>query len=189
MMAKDPPRRYQKPAEVARHGAVSQGQAATGESPASRSFRVSLSVVDSLASHGPRFIALTIGAFAVISWPFIRNPMLFLAAHHQGSGNDLRDKGKLDEAMAEYRKAVEIYPDCAPLHYSLAQALLDKGQWDESIAENRKALELDRRPHRLVGKSTVRRRVPPRHRRRHEGKAAVGRGDHGVPQGRRTEAR
>ena len=48
----------------------------------------------------------------------------------------------MDEAIAEYRKALEIQPDYAHAHYRLGIALKDKGQLDEAIAEFRKALQI-----------------------------------------------
>ena len=50
--------------------------------------------------------------------------------------------GQLDEAIAEYRKALQIQPDYAEAHNNLGIALYDKRQLDEAIAEYRKALQI-----------------------------------------------
>jgi serine/threonine protein kinase/WD40 repeat protein/tetratricopeptide (TPR) repeat protein len=55
--------------------------------------------------------------------------------HHQ--------TGYLDEAIAEYQKAVALAPDNPWVHTYLGWALADKGQLDEAIAEYNKALALD----------------------------------------------
>ena len=50
---------------------------------------------------------------------------------------------ELDEAIAEFRKAIELDPNYALAHYRLGAALATKGLLDEAIAEFRKAIELD----------------------------------------------
>ncbi len=51
--------------------------------------------------------------------------------------------GTLDEAMAEYRKAIELDPKDSMAHNALGSALRQKGQVDEAIAELQKAIELN----------------------------------------------
>ena len=51
-------------------------------------------------------------------------------------------RGQVDEAIAHYRKALEIKPDYAEAHYNLGIALAGRGQVDEAIAHYRKALEI-----------------------------------------------
>ena len=58
-------------------------------------------------------------------------------------GLALSDKGQLDEAIASYRKAIELDPKLAMAHTDLGNALLDKGQTDQAIASYRRAIELD----------------------------------------------
>jgi tetratricopeptide (TPR) repeat protein len=55
----------------------------------------------------------------------------------------LNDQKKLDEAIAEYRQAIEIDPKFAPAHYGLGLALYDQKRLDDAIAEYRKAIEID----------------------------------------------
>ena len=54
----------------------------------------------------------------------------------------LADRGQIDEAMAHYRKALEIKPDYAEAHNNLGIALAGRGRIDEAIAHYRKALEI-----------------------------------------------
>ena len=61
---------------------------------------------------------------------------------HTNLGIALRDQGKLDEAIAEYRKAIRLKPDLAEAHHNLGIALASQGKLDEAIAEYRKAIRL-----------------------------------------------
>ncbi len=54
----------------------------------------------------------------------------------------LRDQGKLDEAIPEYRKATLLEPKLAGTHGDLGLALLAKGELDEALAECKKTIEL-----------------------------------------------
>ena len=56
--------------------------------------------------------------------------------------NPLRNQGKLDEAIAEYRQAIRLIPDFAEAHNDLGIALKEQGKPDESIAEYRQAIRL-----------------------------------------------
>jgi len=59
-------------------------------------------------------------------------------------GLALRKKRQVDEAIAAYRKAIELDPDDARPSYSLAQSLRwDKRQLDEAIASYRIAISLE----------------------------------------------
>jgi tetratricopeptide (TPR) repeat protein len=49
----------------------------------------------------------------------------------------------MDEAMAEFRRAIELDPEGAPAHYMLGVCWQDRGQLDEAMAEYRRAIELD----------------------------------------------
>jgi Flp pilus assembly protein TadD len=68
------------------------------------------------------------------------NPDSWLA--HMGQGHILGDKGQMDEALLEFRKAVAIRPDLAQPHYALGFALLQKGRVEEAIVELRTTLKL-----------------------------------------------
>ena len=70
------------------------------------------------------------------------NPRLVNA--HVWLGSALAGLGKLDEGLASLQKAVEIEPDNADAHQTLARAYwLSKGMVPEGIAELRKALALN----------------------------------------------
>ncbi len=61
---------------------------------------------------------------------------------------------KTDEAITEFRKAIELDPRYALPHYNLGVALREQGKTEEAIAEYRKAIELDPRdasPHYNLG--------------------------------------
>ena len=49
----------------------------------------------------------------------------------------------LDEAVAHYRRALEINPDNAGVHYNLAVVLAGRGEVDEAVAHYEKALEIN----------------------------------------------
>ncbi len=49
---------------------------------------------------------------------------------------------RYDEAIAQYRKALELEPEFALAHQALAMALEQKGAYTEAIAEFRKAVAL-----------------------------------------------
>ena len=54
----------------------------------------------------------------------------------------LKDQGKPDEAVACYRRALELKPDYAEAHNNLGNALKEQGKLDEAVACCRRALEL-----------------------------------------------
>jgi superkiller protein 3 len=55
----------------------------------------------------------------------------------------LSDLGKKEEAIAAYRKAIELDPKLAAAYYNLGNRLSDLGKKEEAIAAYRKAIELD----------------------------------------------
>jgi tetratricopeptide (TPR) repeat protein len=54
----------------------------------------------------------------------------------------LTGRGRIDEAMAYYQKALEISPDYAETHNNLGVALADRGQVDSAIIHYQKALDI-----------------------------------------------
>ena len=61
---------------------------------------------------------------------------------HNNLGLVLAQRGRVDEAIAHFQKAVEIKPDYADAHQNLGVALDGRGQLDAAIVHYRKALEL-----------------------------------------------
>ena len=58
---------------------------------------------------------------------------------HCNLGDALAEQGRLDEAIAHFRRAVEIEPSYANAHNNLGNALLRKGSLDEAIVHFKKA--------------------------------------------------
>ena len=61
---------------------------------------------------------------------------------HANLGNQFAKEGKVDEAILEFRKAIELNPKYAAAHNLFGNELAKKGKFDEAIAEYRKAIEL-----------------------------------------------
>jgi tetratricopeptide (TPR) repeat protein len=55
-------------------------------------------------------------------------------------GNQLKRKGKLAEAIGEYRRAIELNPHFSWSYYNLGDALAKQGNINEAIAEYRRAI-------------------------------------------------
>jgi tetratricopeptide (TPR) repeat protein len=62
---------------------------------------------------------------------------------HLNLGAVLYDKGQLDDAAAEFRKAIELDPKDAKAHVGLGLTLDKQGRLDEAVAEYRRAIERD----------------------------------------------
>jgi len=63
----------------------------------------------------------------------------YVACYNLGSA--LFQKGRVDEAITYYQKALQINPDCSEAHNNLGEALCQKGKVDEAIVHFQKALE------------------------------------------------
>ena len=61
---------------------------------------------------------------------------------HTNLGNALIGRGQVEEAIAHYRKALEINPDYALAHNNLGLTLASHGRFDEALVHYRKALEI-----------------------------------------------
>ncbi len=70
-------------------------------------------------------------------------PQELAALTQRQLGNLLRDQNKLEDAIACYKKAIELNPKDAEAHCLLADVLWVQKKQDEAIAECRKAIELD----------------------------------------------
>ena len=69
-----------------------------------------------------------------------RNPGCWMAYNNLGIA--LVEKGKVDEAIPQYEKSLQLHSDYAQAHYNLGNALLQKGDIDEAIAQCQEALAL-----------------------------------------------
>jgi hypothetical protein len=65
------------------------------------------------------------------------------AEAHSNLGNTLKDLGRLDDAIASYRRALKIRPDYADAHNNLGSALQSIGQLNAALDSYRKAIELE----------------------------------------------
>jgi Flp pilus assembly protein TadD len=57
-------------------------------------------------------------------------------------GIALAGLGRLDEAIAAFRRAIQITPQSPEAHNNLGNALRERGRFDEAVAACRRALEL-----------------------------------------------
>ncbi len=71
---------------------------------------------------------------------------------HSNLGGALREHGKLDDAITEYRKAIRLRPDFAEGHINLGLALRDQGTFAEAVVELHKARDLEKANPGLVKK-------------------------------------
>ena len=62
---------------------------------------------------------------------------------HGNLGLGLVGRGRIDEGIAEYQKALAIRPDFAAVHNDLGLALAKRNRFDEAIAHHQKALDLE----------------------------------------------
>jgi protein O-mannosyl-transferase len=75
-------------------------------------------------------------------WTTIRkNPDSWMA--HNNLGILFADRGRNEEAIAHYRKALELKPDNAEAHNNLGTLLEKMGRTDEALAHYQKALEIN----------------------------------------------
>lgn len=58
-------------------------------------------------------------------------------------GNSLQESGRFDEAVAAYKKAIELNPSFSWSYHSLGDVLLKLEKWEEAVAAYKKAVELN----------------------------------------------
>ena len=68
-----------------------------------------------------------------------------VAFSHYNLGITLFQKGRLDEAISAYRRALVIKPRYAKVHFSLGYAYVNKGMLDEAISEFKRAIAINSR--------------------------------------------
>lgn len=66
-----------------------------------------------------------------------------LSDRHNARGIELADRGWLDEAVKEFRKALELDPDSAHAHDNLGTVYAEKRRYREALAEYLAAIRLD----------------------------------------------
>jgi len=69
-----------------------------------------------------------------------QNPKCWMAEYNLGLA--LKNQGEVDQAIAHYRSAINIWPDYVEAHYNLGGAYIEKGEFDEALAEYRRAIEI-----------------------------------------------
>lgn len=94
-----------------------------------------------LADESRGYAKLFIDQETLWSDTLAKDPNCWIA--HNLLGYALFQKGQADEAIFQFRRAVEIAPDLAQTHDNLGNALSQKGRVDEAITEYRKALEIN----------------------------------------------
>jgi len=65
------------------------------------------------------------------------------AIAHNNLGVTLLQKGKVDEAIVHYQKALQINPDHVEAHIDFGNALIKKGSVDEAMVHYQKALQIN----------------------------------------------
>jgi len=65
------------------------------------------------------------------------------AKDYYDKGIAYANKGMLDEAIAEFKKAIQINPNDAMAHNNLGNAYANKGMLDQAIAECKKAIQIN----------------------------------------------
>ncbi|MGE5655405.1 MAG: tetratricopeptide repeat protein [Actinomycetota bacterium] len=82
---------------------------------------------------------------AAESWyqAFALEPQKIPPEEHFNLGETLLAQGKLDQAIASYRRAIELKPDWAAAYQNLGEALKRQGKTEEAAACYRRAIELN----------------------------------------------
>ena len=70
------------------------------------------------------------------------------AKQHYNRGVELEEQGKLEEAVSDYRAAIDSQPDCAEYRNDLGSALWALERREEALAEYAKAAQIE--PQRQV---------------------------------------
>jgi tetratricopeptide (TPR) repeat protein len=65
------------------------------------------------------------------------------AVDYLDEGDRLLEEGNLEEAIAAYRRAIELNPDYSRSHHNLGESLAKLGQFEEASASYRRAIELN----------------------------------------------
>jgi tetratricopeptide (TPR) repeat protein len=88
-------------------------------------------------------IAAALAATAVfVNWPMLSTRSM-QAVTENNLGAALQEQGRVDEAIAHYRRAIAFEDDYAPAHNNLGTALRANGRLDEAIAAFRRAIAIN----------------------------------------------
>ncbi|MEG4535302.1 tetratricopeptide repeat protein [Microcoleus sp. D2_18a_D3] len=63
--------------------------------------------------------------------------------YYHNLGNSLQESGRFDEAVAAYKKAIELNPNFSWSYHSLGDVLLKVEKWEEAVAAYKNAVELN----------------------------------------------
>jgi tetratricopeptide (TPR) repeat protein len=88
-------------------------------------------------------VALLLLGGGAFGWRHNERKKARAAVHHYNLGIVQHENGQVDDAIASYRKAIELDPKLTEAYNNLGTILADKGQVDEAIACFRKAIELE----------------------------------------------
>jgi len=95
-----------------------------------------------MSARGRVLVTLTVLLAVVFTnWSMVSADMNRTVTEHN-LGAALQDRGRLDEAIAAYRRALVISPDYAPAYGNIGTAQQAKGQIDEAIASYERALQI-----------------------------------------------
>jgi Flp pilus assembly protein TadD len=86
------------------------------------------------------------GLCFVLAYSVVFNLLAGVETHaeiHYLAGNSFLSVGKMDEATAQYQKALALWPGSPDAHFGAGNAFFQKGQMDEAIAEYKKAVDLN----------------------------------------------
>ena len=83
----------------------------------------------------------TVAVLVFCNWPVLSMGEM-RAVTALNLGTELQAQGKLDEAISQYRHALELTPDDALAHSNLGTALAAQGKFDEAIGHYERALTL-----------------------------------------------
>jgi len=90
-------------------------------------------------------VAIVAGVVAIVAvlanWPILSADMNRAVTEHN-LGAALQTDGRYDEAIAHYRRAIELRPDYAPAYNNLASSLNSTGRSADAIAAYEHALQL-----------------------------------------------
>ena len=81
-------------------------------------------------------------ALVACNWPLLSiDAMRAVTSHNVGYA--LQSQGRVDEAIAQYRAALQLRPDYADVHSNLGALLAESGDHDEALQHYREALRID----------------------------------------------